>query len=138
MRKIFPTLLLVAIISTLGGCSLDDGGTPIEFLALEIVEAEVPESFTMNGRYEISVTYRKPDNCTFFETFDVAKPDTTIREVVAIGYNAVDEVCAQEVTELQKSFFFEVIYDQPYLFKFWQGQDANGEPLFLEIEVPVN
>jgi hypothetical protein len=25
----------------------------------------------------------------------------------------------------------------PYIFRFWQGEDDNGDPIYLTIEVPV-
>ncbi len=136
MRRLFLAFVLVVIAFIVSSCLKDDAPT-IEFHALRIVDADVPESFTFNGRYEITVTYVRPDDCTHFEVFDVVQKDTTIREVVAIGSMFVDRQCAQVATEQQESFLFEVKYDQPYLFRFWQGTDANGEPTFLDIEVPV-
>jgi len=35
-------------------------------------------------------------------------------------------------------FNFVVLYEEPYVFRFWQGEDSNGEAQFLEIQVPVN
>jgi len=136
MRRLFLASILVAIAFIGISCNKDDAPT-IEFHALQIIDADVPESFAFNGRYEITVTYVKPDDCTYFEVFDVAPKDTTIREVVAIGSTYVDQQCAQVATEQQQSFLFDVKYDQTYLFRFWQGTDADGEPIFLDIEVPV-
>jgi len=137
MKKMFLLIFLVAVGFSVDSCKKDDGAT-IEFHALQISNAQVPESFSLNGTYEIKVTYSIPDGCTNFEGFDVAPKDTTTREVVAIGWRALEEQCTQVVTDREESFFFNVVHDQPYLFKFWQGQDANGDPLFLEIEVPVD
>jgi hypothetical protein len=36
------------------------------------------------------------------------------------------------------SFNFQVTSTKPYIFKFWQGKDTEGNNIFLEIEVPVN
>lgn len=138
MRKVFPAFLLVVLTFVFAGCSLDDDGETIEFRALRISSAELPESFAVNNTYEINVTYALTDGCTAFEGFDVAPKDTTVREVVAIGSRAVEAQCTQIVTDREQSFLFKVVHDQPYLFRFWQGQDANDEPIFLEIEVPVN
>ena len=136
MRRLFLVFVLVIITFTVGSCFKDDAPT-IEFHALQIVDADVPESFEFNGQHEITVTYVRPDDCTHFEVFDVVQKDTTIREVVAIGSMFIDQQCAEVGTEQQESFLFEVKYDQPYLFRFWQGTDAEGEPIFLNIEVPV-
>lgn len=136
MRRLFLAFILGSICLIGISCNKDDAPT-IEFRALQIIDADVPESFVFNGRYEITVTYVRPDDCTYFEVFDVVQKDTTVREVVAIGSMFVDQQCVQVVAEQQQSFIFEVIYDQPYLFRFWQGTDADGEPMFLDIEVPV-
>ena len=137
MKKIFLFMVLVALGFASVSCNKDDGAK-IEFQALQIVEAEMPDSFSLNGTYEIMVTYVRPDGCTSFEGFDVAPKDSTVREVVAIGSTLIEQQCTQEIAELRESFLFRVIYDQPYLFRFWQGEDANGDPIFLEVEVPVN
>jgi hypothetical protein len=46
--------------------------------------------------------------------------------------------CQEIVQEVETSFNFIVLYDQTYLFKFYSGDDENGEAQFIEIEVPVN
>tara|TARA_R110002167_G_scaffold206691_5_gene410742 strand:+ start:5015 stop:5431 length:417 start_codon:yes stop_codon:yes gene_type:complete len=118
-------------------CDVDDG-VNFHFEALPIVNAEVPASFQMYGRYQIAVTYNRPDDCTFFEGFDVVKKDVTERNVVVIGSIVTDRECADLADEvLRATFNFEVLYDQTYLFRFWQGEDEDGEPKYLEIEVPV-
>lgn len=136
MKRLFLAVVPVLLSFAINSCNTDDDAS-FQFVALEIVAADVPESFSLNGKYEITVTYVKPDNCTHIEGFDVVRRDTTIREVVAIGSNYISQECDQAATELKKSFIFEVLYDQPYLFRFWTGEDADGEPLFLDIEVPV-
>lgn len=130
------------IVLVIAGFALDscinDNGATIEFHALQITDAQLPESFALNTTYEITVTYVKPDGCTYFEGFDVAPKDSTIREVVAIGSTTIGQQCTQEETELQESFLFRVLHEQDYIFRFWQGKDADGEPIFLEMQVPVN
>jgi len=137
MKKMFLLVFLVVVGFAVNSCNKDDGAT-IEFTALRISDAEVPESFTLNNTYEIKVTYAAPDGCTNFEKFDVSPTETTTREVVAIGWRPIENQCTQVVTNREESFLFQVKYDQPYIFRFWQGQDSDGEPMFFEIEVPVN
>ncbi|NHF59145.1 hypothetical protein FK220_007325 [Flavobacteriaceae bacterium TP-CH-4] len=131
--------ILGTIILSLGfyGCN-DDDGVNFHFAALEVVAAELPESFDLNGQYQITVTYFRPDDCTFFEGFDVVQEDTTIRNVIVVGSVITNRECAEKAEEVEATFNFVVLHDQDYLFRFWQGQDENGEPQYLEIEVPVN
>ena len=136
-RVIF--LLLVATFALITSCEIDDD-VNYHFEALQVKSVEMPESFDFGEIYNIKVTYFRPDNCTFFEGFDVVKEDTTTRKVVTIGtvVEDEDEECTGEGEDLVSSFNFEVIYDEPYLFRYWTGEDESGEPTYLEISVPVN
>lgn len=137
MRKKF-ILLFICATALLGGCSVDDEPN-FHFTALRIVSAELPESFELNETYQILVDYNLPNGCSFFEGFDVTQEDTTIRNIVAIGSVRTDlEPCPDEIVEGQAFFNFVVIHDQPYTFKFHQGENSEGEPEFFEVVVPVN
>lgn len=133
-------MLLAAFIAFIGnGCSLDDDSPNFHFTALEIVGAELPESFDFNETYEIKVNYLKPDNCTNYEGFDIVKDSLTVRSVVAIGAVRIDaDDCTDEVIEQTASFNFTVIYNDPYRFKFYKGEDSEGNAEFFEVIVPVN
>lgn len=131
-------ILLLVLAAPLVSCNLDDDGVNFNFVALQILSAELPESFTQNQTYEITVTYVRPNGCTFFEGFDISEADTTVRNVVAVGSELQDQACTQATEEVTATFNFIVLHSDDYLFRFWTGEDAEGEPEFLEIEVPVN
>jgi hypothetical protein len=80
----------------------------------------------------------RPSGCFFFEGFDITKESTATRNVVAIGSEFYEETCTQAVEELEATFDFICLYDETYLFKFWNGVNENGVDQFIEIEVPVN
>lgn len=132
-------LLFVTIFPVLTSCNLDND-VNYHFEALEIKSIEMPESFDFGKVYNIKVNYLRPNDCTFFEGFDVRREDVTTRKVVAIGSVIEDNgaECKEIMQEVTASFNFEVVYDQPYLFKFWTGDDENGDPVYTEITVPVN
>jgi len=138
MRKKFTLLtLVIAFISN--GCSIDDDDANFHFIALEIVDADVPESFDFNETYEISVNYLKPNSCTYFEGFDVVKDSLTVRSIVAVGAVRIDiDDCMEELIQETASFNFQVIYTEPYTFKFYTGDNSDGEAEYMEIVVPVN
>ena len=48
-----------------------------------------------------------------------------------------DEVCAQATYEGDFFIFVEALQTEPYIFNFWQGEDEQGNPIYLTIEVPV-
>jgi hypothetical protein len=137
MKRVF-FLLLVASFTLMTSCELDDD-VNYHFEALQVKSVEMPEAFDYGEIYKIKVTYIRPNNCTFFEGFDVVKEDLTTRKVVTIGTVIEDEDdCSGTAEDLVATFNFEVLYDEPYLFRYWTGEDTNGEPIYLEITVPVN
>tara|TARA_R110000796_G_scaffold183498_2_gene300087 strand:+ start:189272 stop:189688 length:417 start_codon:yes stop_codon:yes gene_type:complete len=136
-NKLTFSLLFLAVL-TFSGCSLDDDEN-FHFVAFPITSVQMPDTFDLNQTYEIKVTYERDSDCSYFEGFDVIKEDKTIRNVAAIGSMLSDSDDCQEVLqEVETSFNFIVLYDEPYLFKFYTGEDENGEAEYLEIEVPVN
>lgn len=122
----------------LSSCNLEDDRLNFRFVPLQIVSAELPESFELNETYQIYVTYIRPSTCVVYEGFDITDAGRTTRNVVAIGSEFYDEPCTPVVEERETFFNFIVLYDEPYLFRFWNGLDENGDDQYIEIEVPIN
>lgn len=138
MKQIFRIVLIAFVGLSLGSCDVgDDESLNFKFVPLQIVSADLPDAFELNKTYKISVTFTKPSNCVFFEGFDITQSSTTVRNVVAIGSEIEDTNCTQETEAVVTSFNFICIYSDTYLFRFYTGDDSNGEPRYLEIEVPV-
>jgi hypothetical protein len=138
MNKPFVVLLLAAVIALFSSCDLEEEEN-FHFLPLQIVSAELPESFTLNEVYTIPVTYIQPDACTGFAGFEVNDQDTTVRNVFLIGTRRTDQdACTENIEEQIASFNFIVKYSETYTFRFWQNEDENGEQQYLEIVVPVD
>ena len=138
MRKLFFICIAFGLLLQGISCSLNDDSPNFHFTPLQITNAEVPESFELNETYQVSVNYIIPDGCTFFSGFDVSKVDTTVRNVAVFGMVQTDEeACITLAEEAQASFDFICLYDEPYTFRFWQGENADGEQEYLEIVVPV-
>lgn len=136
-KKIAFSLMLFTALTFLG-CSLGDEQENFHFVALPITSVEMPESFVLNETYEIKVTYLRESDCEYFEGFDILKEDTTVRNVAAIGSMLSDSDTCKEISqEIETSFNFIVLYNQTYTFKYFTGNDENGDAQFIEIEVPV-
>jgi len=139
MKKAFLVLCTLMVSLTFSSCDLGDDGPNFHFVPLRIESVEIPESFDLNETYEIRLNYIIPDGCTYYEGLDVVKSEVTTRKVVAVGAQRTDqEECTEVIREEVASFNFVVLHNQPYLFRFYQGEDMNGEQQFLEIEVPLN
>ena len=137
-KRIVLGIFLLLIVSLNWSCSSDDNGMDYRFVSLRIIDADLPVSFQLNETYEIGVTYLLPNGCTELEGFDVIADDTTVRRVVAIGTERLEGVCTQEVAEVETSFRFICLYSDTYLFRFYTGMNEEGEPQYLQYEVPVN
>lgn len=140
MKRVFVFSLILLLGFSTSSCELnDDNDVNFYFTSLQTVSSEFPEAFELNETYTISVTYLIPDNCTFFEGFDILRAATTTREVFIIGSVLNNqEDCEERMQEVSSTFRFQVIYDEPYLFRLWTGVDENGENQYIEVEVPVN
>ena len=137
MKRLFFIFLTLGLLSV-NSCNNDEGPN-FHYKPLRILAAELPDSFELNQTYQIIVTYAIPDGCTNFSHPDVTVGDTTTRNVVVFGTVRTDqEVCTAEVTEGQASFNFICLYDEPYVFRFWEGEGEDGEQEYFEVIVPVN
>jgi PBP1b-binding outer membrane lipoprotein LpoB len=140
MKKIISLFVLFFLFNA---CSIDNGEDySLELLPVESVE--IPTEFTFGKTYQITMHYNIPSTC---HSFNSVYYDKTIESVTNknIRTIAIESAVAQRndchtttnnMTDY--TFNFLVTSDEPYVFKFWQGEDDNGEDVFLEIEVPVN
>lgn len=130
--------VVVIGVAPLSSCTLEDNPVDFHFLNLRIVDVEMPESFDIYESYPIKVTYIKPSNCAFFEGFDFTKDKATTINVVAVGSALDDANCAPVEAEVVEYFTFTCNYHDTYTFRFWTGEDGDGNAQFLEYDVPVN
>ncbi len=124
MKRLF---FICITLLTLWSCSLDDNSIDFEFIPIE--DVVIPESFTLGEVYQIDVTYYRPTTChAFHDLYYVAEENQRTVAVINIVYD--NSNCQPLNDELiETSFNFNVVYDQTYVFKFWQGMDENGDLL---------
>jgi hypothetical protein len=135
---VFKFILFLGVVFGLQSCSLNDDDANFEFSYLPIVSVDVPESFIQNNVYTINVSYLRPDDCTYFQGFDVSALEETTRNVAVVGSTMIDKTCLETSEEVYTSFQFEVLYTSDYLFRFFTGIDENGDETFLEIYYPIS
>jgi len=87
--------------------------------------------------YDITVTYYRPSTCHIFHDFYYLKDGATrtIAVINAVNNSSNCEDAEDELVEV--SFEFIAVYNQVYIFKFWQGEDENGNDVYLIYEVPI-
>ena len=136
--KHFITLFLFALLIV--GCNDDDDNNyhdyHLEYIG--VVSTELPDEFTYGHTYEINVTIELPNSCYYhYGQYDYFYEGTT-RLIYPIAHvDDDDDSCTQNITEITFSIPVHALQFEPYIFKFYQGEDANGEHMYLTIEVPV-
>lgn len=130
-------LLVICLTLILASCSVDDDSVNYSFDILPVESVVIPDEFTLGETYPITVSYLKPSSCHAFREFYYLKNNNE-RTVAPINYVFAEDDCETLEDELvENTFNFVVTGNGSYIFKFWQGEDADGEDQYLIIEVPV-
>lgn len=135
MKKLF---YLCIILLSFSSCSIDDNNPNDDFFfeILPIESVDIPEVFILGQSYEISVTYIKPSGCYVFNDFYFVS-ELNQRTVAVINTVYPNTQCEVLNEEIEVSFNFLVTNSNTYIFRFWQGEDDNGNDLYYIVEVPV-
>ena len=135
MKKVLA-VFCVTMAFVFYGCDIDPEEN-FQFVTLEITAVELPLNFEQNATHNIQVTYRRPNDCTFFEGFDVFDGDLNTRSIVAIGSLLEQDQCVLMEDEVNASFQFTALNIGTYTMRFYSGEDESGNPVYLEYIVPV-
>jgi hypothetical protein len=118
-------------------CSVDDDSTSFSFEVLPVESVDIPDEFELGETYPITVSYLRPSTCHGFKEFYYLKENNE-RTVAPITYVFDNNDCETlEDNLVEATFNFIVTSNGSYIFKFWQGEDTDGETQYLIIEVPV-
>ena len=104
---------------------------------MEITEVDLPNFLVLNQSHNIEVSIARKDNCTYFQGFDVFTEENGTTTVVAIGSVLTEEDCSTSEENLSGIFTIEVQNVPFYMFRFYNGEDENGNAQYLEHMVPV-
>ena len=134
MKKLIAiTLLLVSIAS----CSTDNDSNNYTYEVLPIASYTVPTEFKLGETYTITLKYQKPTACHYYQGiyYDKNLNVRTIGVQTAVDNDQVCNLALPPVSET--SFQFFVTNTGSYIFKFYKGEDAAGNNIFEEVEIPV-
>lgn len=132
MNRVFFVIFSFIIFVS---CSNDDGPTyHYELLAVE--DVDLPDEFEYGKVYNVSLKYILPDDC-YISSDVLYEYDFDIRNVAVISTVLDDKDCFPVDFEDDISFKVKALQTETYVFKFWQGEDEQGEPIYLVKEVPV-
>ena len=134
MKKLLVLCLTLILCAS---CSIDDDSTSFSFEILPVESVDIPDEFELGEVYPITVSYSRPSTCHAFKEFYYLKENNE-RTVAPITYLFDNSDCETlEDNLVEASFNFKVTSNGSYIFKFWQGEDTDGETQYLIIEVPV-
>lgn len=139
MKKFFVLMLSSVLLLSFSSCDLsDDDATNFYYETLEVTEATFPEYFEYGKVYNIEFNYALPTDCHIYDGFEFNHTGETERTIFAIA-TVLDRTDCKTLTDTEgtDSFDFEVRYRDPYTFKFYVGEDENGEKVYITYEVPV-
>lgn len=134
MKKV---LLFIVAVFFLTGCSPEDEGAKIDEIA-PILSVEVPDSLTQGEINLIKIIYKRPSSCHYFSGFDLYRNNNQFEVGIITSYRSNRTNCSTTGNlEATAELNFVAEREDFYIFKFWQGVNAEGENKFLRIEVPV-
>ena len=134
MRRIFFALSLVFFFT---GCSVDDEPTPkLVYELVPIISTNLPEEFTSGETYDLRFTYSLPSSCHNYKGSTVEELDGGIGIGVIAYYNA-NKDCNEMTRTVDTGIQFVAGKEEFYIFKFWQGQNEQGENQFFTVQIPV-
>lgn len=136
MKKALSIFLIVVGTSLFTGCDIDTGEN-FHFVSLKVVEASIPEHFLLNQSHNIEVSFVRPDDCTFFEGFDVFSDTGGLRTIVPIGSVLTNQDCSSQEENLTGILTLTAIEEEQYTLRFYAGEDADGNAEYIEYVVPV-
>ncbi len=133
MKKIVVCLLFLMAMS----CSLDDGMEEISFVILPVENAILPTEFERNETYDIYLEYLRPTSCHGFNDIYYTSESNERTVAIVATYFQGEYSCTDIDALTEATFRFKATTEDLYIFKFWQGEDENGEDQYMIVEVPV-
>lgn len=132
--------LLIAFIAfglTLTSCSDDDDSHSYHYEYVNVTSADVPDEFIYGQTYRINMTVELPNSCYYFYNQYDYFYEGTSRLIYPIAHVDDDVACTLNIREVNFTIPVQALQEETYIFKFYQGQDDDGQDTFLTIEVPV-
>jgi len=137
MKNFKYLLMLIVALTVTVSCNDDDDYHAYHLEYVGVTSADVPDEFVYGNTYRINFTVEFPNSCYFnYNQYDYFYEGTS-RLIYPIAHVDDDVECTPAIRETTFSIPVQALQKEPYIFKFYQGEDADGQDIFLTIEVPV-
>ena len=129
-------VLLLSLLLLFNSCEPEGSSYSVVILPVESVE--IPTEFELGGTYPITMRYLRPTNCHSPNGIYYEK-DLNVR-ICAVTNLLEDRGNCGTLNNIlvEETFNFHVTSTGNYIFRFWTGEDADGNNTYLEYDVPVN
>jgi len=139
MKKLF---FFGLIITSVWSCSVDDSvNQDFSLEILPIEDVTIPNEMNFGEVYTINYTYFKPSSCYFFhDLYYIAENNIrTIAVINKVLKSSKNIICEPLINVLEEGSFNFVVnqIEGTYVFRFWQGEDENGDDVYLVHEVTI-
>ena len=134
-------ILLAAL--TLYSCSTDDDSQNIEYDYAFIATNDFPSEFDFGETYTVNLGYTLETGCHQFSHLNVQAPGPNDDDQLEVYFSVITTVrtgnACEDVPGSIQSTSFEITADRTQDYKFYllTGVNADDEPIFEEIVVPV-
>lgn len=142
MKKI---ILILFVAFALNSCNVEESSPSVYYQLVPITYCHMPYRFTAGQTYELEMYYKQPTSCHFYKGIYFEKQGNV--RIVAIQAGVVEsENCvtypdgnsATSEPKIAKcNFTASSNNNEPYIFRFWTGKNAQGENTYYDVEVPV-
>ena len=133
MKKL---ILLLGLLFAFNSCEKDE--TSFTIVALPVESVVIPSTFELGETYPITMRYYRPTNCHSAYGIYYDK-NLNIRTCAVKNIVENRNNCAEIQNVLvEETFNFYVTNTGNYIFKFWTGEDTDGNDTFIEYDIPVN
>ena len=130
-------IMIVALSVSVTSCNDNDDYHDYHLEYIGVTSADLPEEFVYGQTYRINFTAELPNSCYFnYNQYDYIYEGTS-RLIYPIAHVDDGVACTPNIRETTYSIPVQALQEETYIFKFYQGEDANGQDMFLTIEVPV-
>ena len=139
MKKV---IVLLSVLVLMFSCSVDDeNNDEFHFEILPIASVEMPESFTSGEVYNITYSYEVPTSCHVYrDLYYVAESHIRTIAVINTVFEESNTVTCEDLSgqmEERTFQFYAGALVGSYVFRFWQGEDENGDDIYMVYEVPI-
>ncbi len=134
MKKIAA---LIGIFLLTISCSTESDEPNVTYELVPIQNVIIGDELYFGDENIITIQYNRPTTCHGFNGFLYEKDENT-RTIAVQNYVVETNSCQTVANDAkEEDLVFQPTSTGTYTFKFWQGKDANGDDVFLEIQREV-